>query len=257
MASYCRFTVGSEQTSVKNIRYISRKEAVLEGELGALFHNFGPAVTVAPTYRELRSNLEAFAWSRERSEKARQSAKGGAGITRSHYRCVLSFEREKETPAIKRMVRDWLQTTFPLGVAAAFIHRNTGHVHVHVWLDARGTDGKKLDFSAKQWRQIGAKWDRIYDREIRRVELLAKRMSEMTVGERDGQQGRALRTSSGIPTRAKDVSPAPTRPTPGEQAANECLKSRKEAVRRIEQLRDSIEKLGQRANLRADRELDR
>lgn len=222
MPSFCRFTVGAQGTSAANLRYASRRDAVREKGGGVFFRNVPPEVVGARRYGELRDNLEAFGWAREESEQARHRARGGGGTARSHYRTVLSFEGAWTTPAIRRLVEPWLEQTVPLGVAFCFVHRNTENVHVHVWLDARGIDGRKLDFSPNEWRSIGAKWDRLYQREIARRERLGDRILSDEGGKDRDQQGRAQRAGGRAPGGASDE-PAKAGPlSPEEQAAREC-----------------------------------
>jgi len=216
-----------------------------------------PEVTAAESYGGLRLNLEAFAWSREESEQARHRARGGAGTVRSHYRCVLSFEQDMPTPAIRRMVSEWLGLGFPRAPACGFVHRNTEHVHVHVWIDARGIDGKKLDFTPKEWRQIGAKWDRLYQRELTRIERLEGRFKEEGFERLGGQQGGTSRDGRRASNSSPDLPAPAARLTPGEQAAHACAKRRSSAVRAVEQLRVDLERLVGRSTPTPPRDRDR
>jgi len=257
VTSFCRFTVGAEGTSAANVRYASRRDAVRERGEGVFFRNAPDEAWGVRRYGELRDDLEAYAWAREESEQARHRARGGGGVARSHYRCVLSFEGAWTTAAIRRLVEPWLEAAVPQGIAMCFVHRNTEHVHVHVWLDARGIDGKKLDFSPKEWRSIGAKWDRLYQRELARRERLETRILEREGGKdeqgRDeGAGGRAPGGASHEPAQAGPLAPE-------EPAARECAQSRGAAVRGAEELRRALEELGprQRAAEPHDRERKR
>ena len=254
MTSYCRFTVGAEGTSAANVRYASRRDAVRERGEGVFFRNAPEALVGARRYGELRDDLEAHAWAREESEQARHKARGGGGVARSHYRCVLSFEGAWTTAAIRRLVEPWLAATVPQGVAMCFVHRNTEHVHVHVWLDARGVDGRKLDFSPKEWRSIGAKWDRLYQRELARKERLETRILEKEGGNTRDQQGRAQGAGGRAPVGPSDVATKGGPLAPEEQAARECAQSRDAAVRGAEELRRALEELGPRQRAREPRE---
>jgi hypothetical protein len=248
MPSFCRFTVGTSGASAANLRYISRRDAVKERERGTFFRNLPDGVDWASTYGELRANLEAFAWAREESEKGRLRGKGSSGQSRTHYRCVLSFENETKTPIIERLVDEWLREAMPAAVVCSFVHRNTEHVHVHCWIDARGTDGRKLDFSSRQWKQLGAKWDRIYSRHMEREAVLEERFKVQGGGAetRGGNERGTVRTSSRTDNGARKSSAATARLSPKEPEIEACTQSRNRAFRATRDLCRKLERMGRR-----------
>lgn len=218
---------------------MSRPSAVLEKSDGFVSRNLPAAVTASLNYRELRSSVASYAWAREEFEGAQHRARGGQGLGRSHYRCLLSFEKELPTATIKRLVLDWLSQTLPRSSACAFVHRNTEHVHAHIWIDSRGTDGKKLDISRREWKSLGERWMKIYQRELSRMERLSERFGDTT-----NEQSRA----SGEPDRApgsvsKGALPEPA-PSSREQEALLCSEVRKQAVREALSLRKDLEGMG-------------
>ena len=113
----------------------------------------------AETYEEARENLAAYADVRESEERGR-----------SHYRVRVSFERDVEPGRIQAMAKEWLKETFPKARAAVFVHSDTGHRHAHIWIEARQTDGRKIDLSPRQFRQLDEKWNRLYSKEMGRPE---------------------------------------------------------------------------------------
>ncbi len=240
-----------------HIRYVSRTEAVVERNEGAFFRNMPKEAIGVGKYRDVRASLEAFAWAREESETALHQRRGSRGIARSHYRCVLSFEREVATPDIRRMVEEWLRDSFPLAVVAGFVHRNTDHVHVHCWIDARGVDGKKLDFSPREYRRIGAGWDRIYTREIAREDRLLNRFGEEDFRKakdwnaKGGAPRGGIRTGDGTSTQPSAREGIGT----AEQAIRACAESRNRAIRESCELRLEVERLARKTGCRdnADR----
>ena len=246
MTSFCRFTVGTPGASAVHMRYVSRVDAVLDRRGGAFFRNLPDGVAREGRYSDLRMGLEAFAWAREESEDSLHRRRGSRGIARSHYRCVLSFEREISTADVRRMAEEWLRETLPLAVVAGFVHRNTDHVHAHLWIDARGTDGKKLDFSPREWRRFGKAWERIYDREMAREDRLREKLGTQDLGRREGvdEKGRApgggLRTGDGLAAEPSDRE----RLEASEQALRDCAQSRVRALRETRALRGEIEGLG-------------
>ena len=117
-------------------------------------------VTRTDTFDELRENLVLYAKMREEAE-----AKG-----RTHYRTLVSFERQTAGTAAAAMVREWISAALPDTLAVAFVHQNTSHTHAHVWIDARKVDGKKLDLSPRQYRTLDEAWNRVYSRAMGRDE---------------------------------------------------------------------------------------
>lgn len=205
-----------------------------EGLAGCLLVNMESGEVAS--YDDLRSNLEAHAWAREESESG--LVRGGAGATRTHYRAVLSFERDMPSAAILAMAKEWLNDALPTARAAVFIHRNTDHVHAHVWIDARGTDGKKLDLSPRRYRSLGSRWDRVYARET----ALRERLGVSREGP-EGEKGRIGGGGKGAGGRADEDQKARRRTTPGERALEACAHSRERAVRAAEELRRELESL--------------
>ena len=240
MVAFCRFTIGTPGASAVHLRYIARPGAVREGLAGCLLLNLpGHEAT---TYACLRTDLEAHAWAREESESSR--VRGGTGATRTHYRAVLSFEGEMPSAAILAMAKEWLGDALPTARAAIFVHRDSGHAHAHIWLDARGTDGKKLDLSPRRYRSLGARWERIYAREMALRERLGTMENRELSPERgEREEGRAGGGGEGARLGAGRTEKARGKPTPGERALEACARSRERAVREAEALRRELEGL--------------
>lgn len=161
--TFCQFRVGASGASAAHLGYISRESAVLDREAGVLLFRMPGALNeiqeTENPYTRLRLSLIAHAWVREAAEPRTQSGKRDR---RTHYRATLSFEKDVSTENALHLARAWLWDCIPLGQAAAFLHRNSAHVHLHIWIDARGTDGKKLDFSAREYRQLDERWNALY-----------------------------------------------------------------------------------------------
>lgn len=256
MTSFCKFTIGTPGASAAFMLYISRLSAVVEREEGFINRGLPESVVNAQGYGELRSNLEAYAWAREASEEARHRSRGSRGIARSHYRCVLSFERETESPVIRRLVLEWLAVSFPKSMAGCFIHRNTEHVHVHAWIDARGSDGAKLDFSPRAFRQIGRNWDRIYSREMAREDRLTQKLN-IEKGTRDEHQSGITRGGGRAHRSTWQDAPALTIRTPGKQALKACVRARNDAVCAARELHQDFARMGRGIKTPHDIERDR
>ena len=163
--TFCRFTVGRVGTAAAHLRYISRESAVLEREKGVLLHHVPEAVWSgsASTYAALRDSLIAYAW-------AREAAQGKRG--RTHYRLLVSFEQDSgvTTPRLHGLLVAWLEEAVPGARAMGFVHRDTAHAHAHLFVEARGMNGRQLDFSARAWRGLDEVWNRIYARALGRDE---------------------------------------------------------------------------------------
>ncbi len=159
------FRVGTKGASGMHVGYITRERAVLDREAGLHFHNMPDQVRDAKDYAELRGNLEAHATAREDAELAVHRSRGEP---RTHYRAMFSFERDVSTEKALGMAGEWMQREFPQGRGFAVVHRDTEHTHVHVWLDARQVDGRKVQLSERQFKTLDSAWNRIYSREMGR-----------------------------------------------------------------------------------------
>lgn len=159
------FRVGSKGASGMHVGYITRERAVLDRQAGLHFHNMPEKVQEARDYPELRANVEAYAAAREDTELAAHHSRGEA---RTHYRAMFSFERDVSTEKALEMAGEWMRREFPQGRGFAVVHRDTKHTHVHVWLDARQVDGRKVQLSERQFKNLDSAWNRIYSREMGR-----------------------------------------------------------------------------------------
>ena len=118
-----------------------------------------PAALLEAPYATMMGHLSAWAdW----LEQENIIGHRGCGEVRTHYRAILSFEAPVTTLQAKSMLALWMDEAFPKAQAAAFVHRNTEHLHVHVWIAARQTDGRKINLSARAFRQLDEQWNRIY-----------------------------------------------------------------------------------------------
>ena len=104
--------------------------------------------------KEKTENLRLYFGSLEDYERR----KGG----RTHYRIILSFD----VPATNRQIRDltnnFLDQAFPKAIAFGAIHRDTDHPHVHLYLNSRQTDGRRIQLKNNEFKTIDEKWSRIY-----------------------------------------------------------------------------------------------
>jgi len=97
-----------------------------------------------------------------------RQAELGRGARRN-YRVILSFEKEVSSDHALRLADEFLaKSHFRDNPALLAVHRNTEHVHVHLLLPARKTDGYKLDLKRDQFESFDKLWARIYDRAMNR-----------------------------------------------------------------------------------------
>lgn len=176
-ATVFRFNPGTVGASMAHMEYISRQTAVLDDVLGVVMRNIPESVREARNYRELRENLACYAWAREKSEiamfksKTNNPSKGkGKKEVRTHYRVMASFEKDVDTEKIKQMMNEWLENKLPTARACGFIHRDTDHTHVHIWVDARKISGEKIHLGSASYKSLDKEWNRIYSREMGRPE---------------------------------------------------------------------------------------
>ncbi|HWN99899.1 MAG TPA: hypothetical protein VNS63_11590, partial [Blastocatellia bacterium] len=51
---------------------------------------------------------------------------------------------------------------FPKAIAFGAIHRDTDHPHVHLYLNSRQTDGRRIQLKNNEFKTIDEKWSKIY-----------------------------------------------------------------------------------------------
>jgi len=220
----------------------------------------------ADTYEEVREQLVHYAELRESEERGR-----------THYRCRVSFEREVDPKRIQTMTGEWLREALPKAKAVVFVHHDKRQLHAHLWLDARQVDGKKIDLSPRQFRQLDEIWNRIYSREMGRPEREhLEKKAEMRAYKRARARGeearkpeRAKRLYDPEQKRSREGSREPLRgttpgekgersPSSGEQAARECIASSERTVRAVIQVREEFTRVGERAkNIESNGEKER
>ena len=138
---------------------MARTEAVRDGNDGIALRNLPGEVTERADNADRLAALYRYARNQERGELLRHRSRG---ICRTHYTAKLSFESSLDIVEVKRMALSWLETVLPEARAVVFFHRNTAHLHAHVWIEARQTDGRKINLSARAYRQLDEAWNRLY-----------------------------------------------------------------------------------------------
>ena len=218
--TFIRFRTGTTGASAKHVAYITRERAVLDREQGILFYRLPEHIRAARDYDELRQTLIGYAETREDVEIARHRSRGEP---RTHYRVTLSFERDVPSEKALGMTAEWLQREFPKARGFAAVHRDTGQTHVHVWIDARQVDGKKVQLSRSQHRNLDLFWNRIYSREMGRDAREHEWKKEQTrEAKRDGwKRERRPEYPERVRSNARELAPRWERREIGAQAARE------------------------------------
>ncbi len=162
--AFVKFRVGREGASSANVRYITRGRAT-DGEPERVWtRNMPEYATEGRTYKEQVGNLREYA--RQREEDELQRERSGGGHTRTHYRAIYSFDRQVSDEQARKMVDGHLRENFRQGRTVAAIHRDTDHTHVHVWIDARRVDEKKIDLGHRTYRTLDERWAKECAREF-------------------------------------------------------------------------------------------
>ena len=166
--TFCRFTVGptSKGASARHIRYIASPSAVRDGQAEVWLKGFPLTLTAAP-YATMVRTLCQTAHTLEREDIIGHK---GPRKCRTHYQAILSYEAPVSSQQAKQMAAEWMEEAFPKARAAAFLHRNTRRLHVHVWIAARQTDGRKINLSAQAFRRLDERWNAIYCRATQKEE---------------------------------------------------------------------------------------
>jgi Relaxase/Mobilisation nuclease domain len=162
--AFIRFSVGTTGAAGANAGYITRGSATGRDVRSIETYNYPDYVTEAGDYKELRDRIVEYNRQQEEDERARPHR--GGGEARTHYRAVASFEGKVDTDKAREMGREWVERNFPNSRAVVSVHQDTNHTHCHINIQARGTDGKKIDIAPKHYRNLDTDWARIYGREF-------------------------------------------------------------------------------------------
>jgi hypothetical protein len=136
--------------SSANIRYITRVRACAD----LSFRNLP----------ELETRADAIAYAERRAEEEAERPARGGGIQRNHHRMVLSFDRTETTEQAREQAHEFMRENFPNARAIISVHQDK-KTHAHVWVDARGTDDRKLRLDKTTYKTLDERWARHYDRQ--------------------------------------------------------------------------------------------
>jgi hypothetical protein len=134
--------------SVKNVSYILRENAC---HVWAAQNIDLDSKTAALSYAERREWEESLKPARRGTEP------------RNHTRLQLSFASETNPDRAMHAARIFFKRTFPEARAILAAHTDTANLHVHVWIDSRTTDGKKLHLSRSTYKNLRSNWTKFTD----------------------------------------------------------------------------------------------
>jgi hypothetical protein len=148
-AAVFKFSKGRIGTSGANVGYITREKAAGNRVWP---HNIPLYATEGETRKERIDNLREYA--RQQEENELEKLRTGSGETRTHYRAIYSFDREITDEQGRRMVEEHLEKNFSDVPRITVLHRDSAHTHLHVWIEARGSNEKKINLSNKQYKTL-------------------------------------------------------------------------------------------------------
>jgi hypothetical protein len=135
---------------VQNVTYILREDACATWGT----HNLEEVIS--------KSHALSYADRREWEEDMRSL--NGAAERRNHQRMVLTFPEESNPDRALEAAKNFLKQEFPNAKAVLAAHGNTKIMHVHVWMDNRQTDGKKLHVPNAQYKTLDNRFAKYADR---------------------------------------------------------------------------------------------
>ncbi len=112
---------------------------------------------------DLHGKSEALSYAERREwEESLKPVRGG-GEPRNHTRLQLSFASETNPDRAMHAARIFLKRTFPEARAILAAHTDTANLHVHIWIDNRTADNKKLHLSRSTYKNLRSNWTKFTD----------------------------------------------------------------------------------------------
>jgi hypothetical protein len=113
---------------------------------------------------ELQSRTDALSYAERRQWEEDLRPLNGAAQRRNHQRMELSFVSESNPQRALEIAESFVKRKFPEARAILAVHTNTENLHVHVWLDNRTINNKKVHLSNSQYKNLGDHWAKFTDR---------------------------------------------------------------------------------------------
>jgi hypothetical protein len=142
-----------QAASMKNVNYILRDDACIVFETINL--------------PEIETEIDARSYAATRMIEEELMPKRGTGTPRNHHRMMITMPDETDPDAAMQLAKNFVGKEFPGTRSIIAIHKSENGIglHAHVWIDARKTDGKKLDLGTKYTKLdklYSQKYDQIY-----------------------------------------------------------------------------------------------
>ncbi len=113
---------------------------------------------------DLHGKSEALSYAERREwEESLKPVRGGAE-PRNHTRLQLSFASETNPDRAMHAARIFLKRTFPEARAILAAHTDTANLHVHIWIDNRTADNKKLHVPRAKYKNLRSDWTKFTDK---------------------------------------------------------------------------------------------
>ncbi len=137
--------------SMKNVNYILREDACIRFE--------------AINLPEIETEIDARSYAATREIEEKLMPKRGTGTPRNHHRMMITMPDENDPDAAMQLAKNFVETEFPGTRSIIAVHQseNGSGLHCHAWIDARKTDGKKLDLGTK-YTKLDKLYSQKYDR---------------------------------------------------------------------------------------------
>jgi hypothetical protein len=113
---------------------------------------------------DIQSKSEALSYAERRQWEEDLRPLNGAAQRRNHQRMELSFISETNPQRALEIAESFVKRKFPEARAILAAHTNTKNLHVHVWLDNRTINNKKVHLSNSQYKNLGDHWAKFTDR---------------------------------------------------------------------------------------------
>jgi hypothetical protein len=171
--------------SVSNVAYILRDDAC----------NIWSSQNI-----DIQSKSDALGYAEARQWEEELKPQRAGTERRNHTRLELSFASESNPERALEVARAFVKKNFVDARAILAVHTNTANLHVHVWIDNRDINDKRLHLSNTQYKNLRSNWtkltDRIYNetyseqfsqkrvRPTRHEQLMARRQGELNNDER-------------------------------------------------------------------------
>ncbi len=139
--------------SMKNVNYILRDDACIKFETINL--------------PEIETEIDARSYAATRMIEEELMPQRGTGTPRNHHRMMITMPDETDPERAMQLAKNFVEKEFPDTRSIIAVHKSENGIglHAHAWIDARKTNGKKLDLGTKYTKLdklYSQKYDQIY-----------------------------------------------------------------------------------------------